>query len=133
MTVSRPPRQDFGSPQDAAWKRDITDSVRRLRLQKSSVATGRIASSSGTITATAGRILLIFGSGAWGNNIAAQTVTLNYNGSAIASHAVSQAALADRVGINLIGRVTAVASASVSITTSGGTLYDSAITWMEVG
>jgi hypothetical protein len=90
----------------------------------------QINASSGTITATAGKTMVIFGSGAYGNSNAAQTVTLNYNGSAVSSHQVRQAATTDRIGINLIAVVTTVASGAVSITTSGGALYSPKITYI---
>jgi hypothetical protein len=90
----------------------------------------QINASSGTITATAGKTMVIFGSGAYGNSNAAQTVTLNYNGSAVSSHEVRQAAATDRIGINLIAVVTTVASGAVSITTSGGALYSPKITYI---
>jgi hypothetical protein len=90
----------------------------------------QINASSGTITATAGKTMVIFGSGAYGNSNQAQTVTLNYNGSAVSSHEVRQAANTDRIGINLIAVVTTVASGAVSITTSGGALYSPKITYI---
>jgi hypothetical protein len=90
----------------------------------------QINASSGTITATAGKTMVIFGSGAYGNSNQAQTVTLNYDGSAVSSHEVRQAANTDRIGINLIAVVTTVASGAVSITTSGGALYSPKITYI---
>jgi hypothetical protein len=95
--------------------------------------TGQIDAASGTLTATAGRDLIIFGSGAWGNNTSAQTANLNYNGNVIATHPLKQAANADRTGLSLVGRVTAVSSATASVTVTGGTLYNARVTWVEVG
>lgn len=94
--------------------------------------TGQISGASGTLTATAGRKLLIFGSGAWGNSTTNQTATLVYNGSTIATHPLRQAATTDRTGLSLIGHVTAIASATVTISVTGGTLYNPIISWIEV-
>lgn len=95
--------------------------------------TGQINAASGTLEATAGRTLLIFGSGAWGNSASALVANLNYNGNVIATHPLKQAATADRTGLSLVGRVTAVASATASVTVTGGTLYNPRVTWIEVG
>lgn len=97
------------------------------------VTTGQDASASVSIPATAGRTLIIFGSGAWGNDTTAQTLTLVYNGNTIATQAVQNTASADdRTALSLIGRVTAVASTTCEILASGGTLYDPVITWQEI-
>lgn len=85
-----------------------------------------------TLTATAGRKIVLIAGGAWGNNTTAQTVTLNYNGSGVASHPLKQAAAADRTSISLTAVVTAVASATVSVTVTGGTLYDPVISWIVI-
>jgi len=95
------------------------------------IVTGQNTGASFTLTATAGKTLVIFGSGAFGNNASAQTARLNYNGNIVATHPLKQAATADRTGLSLIARVTAVASATCSITVTGGTLYDPVITWLE--
>lgn len=76
---------------------------------------------------------MIFGMGAWGNNTSAHTASLNYNGAIIATNQLKQAATADRTGLSLVGVVTAVASATCSITVTGGTLYDPKIAWLEIG
>jgi S-adenosylhomocysteine hydrolase len=97
------------------------------------VIPGTNTGASFTLTATAGRTLVIFGSGAWGNNTTALVANLNYNGNVIATHPLKQGATADRTGLSLVGMVTAVASATCSITVTGGTLYNPKITWLEIG
>lgn len=97
------------------------------------VTVSQNAGASLTLTATPGRGLLIFGYGAWGNSATAGTANLNYNGNVIATHPLKQAAAADRTGLSLIGSVTAVESATCSITVTLGTLYNPVITWLEIG
>ena len=92
-----------------------------------------IDAASGTLTATAGRTLLIFGTSSWGNVTSAQTGRLNYDGNVIAEQPLKQAANLDRTRIALVASVTAVASATVSVTATGGTLYNPRIAWIEVG
>jgi hypothetical protein len=113
----------------------ITDLATRIATEvagKSTVTAGQNVGASFTLTATAGEQILIIASGAFGNITTAQTVTLNYNGGAVASHPLKQAAAADRTGISLTAVVTAVASATCSVTVTGGTLYDPKIVYLRV-
>lgn len=96
------------------------------------VLSGQIVGASGTISATAGSTLLIWGAGAWGNSTAAATARLSYGGSVVAEHQLKQAATADRTGLSLAARVTAGANGAVAITATAGTLYDPRILWMEI-
>ena len=115
----------------------ISNAMSRIGLEVKNLRgelprSGVIVGSSGTITATAGRVILIWVGGAWGNSTTAATLTLSYNGASVMTQGAKQAAAADRVGLSLLGRVTAVASATVSVTTTGGTFYNPVILWMEV-
>jgi len=95
-------------------------------------AAGTNAGASFTLAATAGKAIHLTVGGAWGNDTSAQTVTLNYNGIDVASHPLKQATTDDRTGISLTATVTAVASATVSVTVTGGTLYNPTISWIVI-
>ncbi|MFN3371635.1 MAG: hypothetical protein ACK4Z0_08925 [Sphingomonadaceae bacterium] len=120
-----------GYPETMRWDQATQAFVPReqpLRPPRS----GQINAASGTIHARPGTLLMIWASGAWGNVNTAQTVRLGYAGQVVASHAVRQAATTDRIGFSLMARVQASAAGEVSVTTTGGAVYDVRILWMEV-
>lgn len=98
----------------------------------SRVRAGQIVGASGTIAATPGAQLLISVHGAWGGATSAQTARLHYDGQIVATHPLKQASTADRTGLSLGALVTAVASAEVSVSATGGALHDPRILWLEI-
>ena len=100
---------------------------------KSIVSAGQNVGDSFTLTATAGRTLVIWAGGAHGSTTSAAVIDLNYNGAVIATHPIRQGSATNRSGYALVGVVTAVASATCSITVTLGTLYDPKIVWLEIG
>lgn len=110
----------------------MVDHVTYDKRWKPTPVSGAIDGVSGTITATAGRTLLIVGEGSWGNVLTAQTVSLSYDGVILETQPVASVlGLGLRIPFSLTGRVTAVASATAEVTSSGGTMYDVHITWIE--
>lgn len=96
------------------------------------VASGLHAGPSFTLTATPGNILMLRVSGIWNGSAAVQNILLNYNGSPVASQAVKLPDVDTLATLHLQARVTAVASAACTVTVAAGTIFNPAITWLEL-